>query len=61
MQGNLQDLIVAQMMGHSSAGILHTYAKLIDGYRRDAIRKLGNFRESYRESVLPQEMPRGMV
>jgi len=31
MQGNLEDLIVAQMMGHSSAAILQTYAKVIDG------------------------------
>jgi len=38
---------VAQMMGHSSAGILQTYAKVIDEYRRDAIRKLEAFRRAF--------------
>ena len=31
---------MAQMMGHSSAGILQTYAKAADEQRREAIRKL---------------------
>jgi hypothetical protein len=49
MQDNLEDLIVAQMMGHSSAGILQTYAKVIDEYRRDAIRKLEAFRRAFHD------------
>jgi len=36
----VSDLLVAQMIGHSSSGIVQTYAKAIDEYRRDAIRKL---------------------
>jgi integrase len=40
------DLFVAQMMGHSSASILPTYAKVIDEYRREAIKKLAGFRQS---------------
>ena len=43
------DLLVAQMMGHSSAGILQTYAKVIDEYRRDAIRKLEAFRQTFHQ------------
>jgi len=55
MQGNLEGLIVAQMRGHSSAGILQTYAKLIDEYRRDAVRKLEAFRrasEHFEEEIV---------
>jgi integrase len=36
----VSDLFVAQMIGHSSPGILQKYSKAIDEYRRDAIRKL---------------------
>jgi integrase len=36
----VSDLFVAQMIGHSSPSILQTYAKAIDEYRRDAVRKL---------------------
>lgn len=43
------DLFVAQMMGHSSASILQTYTKVIDEYRRDAIRKLEAFRRASTE------------
>jgi integrase len=38
------DLFVAQMIGHSSPSIVQTYAKAIDEYRRDAIRKLEGWR-----------------
>jgi integrase len=38
------DVFVAQLMGHSTPSILHTYAKIIDEYRRDAIRRLDNLR-----------------
>jgi integrase len=44
----LAPLIVAQMLGHSSAGIVTTYAKAIDEARREAICKLEEFRESAR-------------
>ncbi len=41
------DNFVAQMLGHSaSSSILQTYAKAVDEYRRDAIRRLEEFRES---------------
>ena len=40
------DTLLAQMLGHSSTSILQTYAKAIDGYRRDAIRKLEVHRQS---------------
>ncbi len=41
------DNFVAQMLGHSaSSSILQTYAKAVDEYRRDAIRRLEDFRES---------------
>lgn len=40
----VSDLFVAQMMGHSSPSIVHTYAKAIDEYRRDAIRKMESLR-----------------
>jgi len=41
------DLFVAQMIGHSGPGILQRYSKAIDEYRRDAIRKLEQMRETY--------------
>jgi integrase len=50
------DLFVAQMMGHSSAGILQTYAKVIDQCRRDAIRKLEALRSA---SITDREQTRG--
>jgi integrase len=40
----VSDLFVAQMIGHSSPSIIQTYAKAIDEYRRDAIRKLESLR-----------------
>ena len=43
----VSDLFVAQMIGHSSPGILQRYPKAIDEYRRDAIRKLERMRETY--------------
>ena len=49
----LPDLFVAQMMGHSTPSILQTYAKLIDEYRRNAIRKLEDLRKEHEERHLP--------
>ena len=43
----VSDLFVAQMIGHSSPGILQTYSKAIDEYRRDAIRKLEQLRKAH--------------
>jgi integrase len=40
----VSDLFVAQMIGHSSPSILQRYAKAIDEYRRDAVRKLEEMR-----------------
>jgi len=36
----VSDLSAAQVIGHSTPGILQKYSKAIDEYRRDAIRKL---------------------
>jgi integrase len=41
------DLFVAQMLGHSTPGILQRYSKAIDDYRRDAIRRLELMRQAY--------------
>lgn len=40
------DNLVAGLLGHSSPSIVHTYAKVLDEYRRDAIKKLEEHRES---------------
>lgn len=45
----VSDLFVAQMIGHSSPGILQRYSKASDEYRRDAIRKLEQLREAYKQ------------
>lgn len=45
------DVLVAQMIGHSYAGILQTYAKAIDEYRRQAIQKLEIFRRTMEEQL----------
>jgi len=51
----VSDLFVAQMIGHSSPSILQTYAKAIDEYRRDAVRKLEEMRAAHvpRQSSSP--------
>jgi len=43
---------LSQMLGHSSTGIIQTYAKVVDEYRRDAVKKL----EVYRQSKLTDEI-----
>jgi integrase len=43
----VSDLFLAQMIGHSTPGILQKYSKAIDEYRRDAIRKLENMRAEH--------------
>src|ERR1700722_2323596 len=43
----VSDLFVAQMIGHSSPSILQKYAKVIDEYRRDAVRKLEQMRTAH--------------
>jgi hypothetical protein len=42
------DLFVAQIIGHSTPGILQKYSKAIDEYRRDAVRKLEHMRAAHR-------------
>jgi integrase len=39
-------ITLSQMMGHSTTGIIQTYAKVVDEYRRDAVRKLEEYRQS---------------
>jgi integrase len=45
------DTFVAQMLGHSTPSILQTYSKVLDEYRRDAIRKLEAYRQSFNHPV----------
>jgi integrase len=45
-EAGVSPVFVAQIMGHSNANILHTYAKAIDEYRRSAIAKLEALREA---------------
>jgi integrase len=45
----VSDLFVAQMIGHSTPSILQKYAKAVDEYRRDAVRKLEQMRVAYAE------------
>jgi integrase len=45
-EAGVSPLFVAQIMGHSSPNILHTYAKAIDEFRRSAISKLEILRET---------------
>ena len=33
-------------MGHASTGIIQTYAKVLDEFRRDAVKKLEAYRQS---------------
>lgn len=56
-QAGVSPVFVAQLMGHSSTGILQTYAKAIDEYRRSAISKL----EALREAQSTELTPRGEV
>ena len=53
-------MVVAQMLGHSSTGIVMTYAKAIDEGRRDAIRKLEEFRQTH-ESPSAQSSIRTVI
>jgi integrase len=46
VQAGVSPIFVAQMLGHSTTSILNTYAKAIDEYRRDAVRKLEALRSS---------------
>jgi integrase len=41
------DLTVAQMIGHSSPGILQVYSKAIDEFHRDAVKKLEDMRADH--------------
>ena len=49
------DGFVSQLLGHAG-GLLQTYSKAVDEYRRDAIRKLEQSREAYalQHAVLEQ-------
>ena len=49
----VSDLFVAQLIGHSTPGILQKYSKAIDQYRRDAVRKL----EYLRTMHIAQQCP----
>jgi len=48
----VSDLFVAQIIGHSSPSIVQTYAKAIDEYRRDAIRKMEALRPNSQPSSI---------
>lgn len=51
------DTFVAQMMGHSTTSILSTYSKAVDEFRRDAIRKLEEHRQSANRVQNPESPP----
>jgi len=56
-QAGVSPIFVAQMMGHASTSILSTYARAIDEYRRDAIRKLEKLRSGHvSRGGQPQEL-----
>jgi integrase len=46
-QAGVSPLFVAQIIGHSGTSILSTYVRVVDEYRRDAIHKLEQLRESH--------------
>jgi integrase len=50
-------IFVAQIIGHSSASILNTYARAIDEFKRDAIHKLENLRDDH---ITSQEQRAGL-
>jgi integrase len=54
------DVFVSQMMGHAG-GLLQTYAKAIDEYRREAIHKLESYRESAGKQSNAVEQPPGII
>jgi len=56
-RAGVSPVFVAQIIGHSSASILSTYARAIDEYRRDAIHKLENLRVDHisREERVPEQ------
>jgi len=43
----------AQMIGHSTPGILQKYSRAVDEYRRDAVRKLENMRKGQAQEPPP--------
>lgn len=49
MRSDVHTLIAAPIMGHSTPSNLQTYAKVIDEYGRDAIRKLEAFRRAFHD------------
>jgi integrase len=51
-------ITLAQLIGHSSTGIIQTYAKVVDQSRRDAIKKLEEYR---RLNQTPVESPQTEV
>ncbi len=52
---------LAQMMGHSSTGIIQTYAKVLDEYRRDAVKKLERYRRSKVADIPAPEVTNSQV
>jgi integrase len=57
VQAGVSPIFVAQMLGHSSTSILNTYAKTIDEYRRDAVRKLEELRFSFTNDSRHENAP----
>ena len=46
-QKDVSPICVAQLLGHSNANIVGTYAKAVDEYRRSAIARLDDLREAW--------------
>jgi integrase len=55
-EAGITPVTLAQMMGHASTGIIQTYAKVLDEYRRDAVKKLEEYRRS---KVTDETTPEG--
>jgi hypothetical protein len=49
------------MLGHPSTGIIQTYAKVLDEFRRDAVKKLDEYRRSKIADVPPSEVTNSHV
>jgi hypothetical protein len=47
------DNLVAGMLGHSSASIVSTYAKVVDEFRHSAIQKLETLRNVHSSEAKP--------
>jgi integrase len=55
------DNLVAGLLGHSSPSIVHTYAKVLDEYRREAIKKLEQHPQSHQPKEEARQTPPAVI